>query len=234
MTEPFVTPGGRGAPDVVRLPVFRRAMVRVAEKALEAPYFSLRKSADVTGLVERRAALREAGLTVPSINDYLVRAVGVVLRHHPIMNAIYLDGEVLQYPRINVGVAIAVPSGLVAPAVYDVDLKDAAHVGRDVRQLVERAQSRSLSREVIQDATFTVSNLGMYGIEDFDPLLNSPQAAILGAGAVALGRTNSIRLSLGCDHRVLTGAEGAKFLQELCGLLEETGDASQVFWTEST
>lgn len=232
MAEAVVTAAGRGAPEVPRLPLFRRAMIRAAEKSLEAPCFSLRRSADVTSLVERRAALRGAGEIVPSINDYLVRAVGVALRRHPILNASYVDGAVVQYPRINVGIAIAVPGGLVAPAVYDVDLKDAAHVGRDVRQLVERAQSRSLSRDVIQDATFTVSNLGMYGIEDFDPLLNSPQAAILGVGAISKGPAKSIRLSLGCDHRVLTGAEGAEYLQALCSLLEEAGDASEVVWKE--
>jgi pyruvate dehydrogenase E2 component (dihydrolipoamide acetyltransferase) len=233
MAEIAVTAAGRGTPEIVRLPLFRRAMVRAAEKALEAPYFSLRTSADVTGLIELRTALRTAGQTVPSINDFLVRAVGVALRHHPIVNASYLDGEVAQYPRINVGVAISVPGGLVVPAVYDVDVKDAAHVGRDVGRLVEQAQSRSLSRDVIQDVTFTVSNLGMYGIEDFDPLLNPPQAAILGVGTVSQGPTKSIRLSLGCDHRVLTGVEGAEYLQTLCGLLEETGDASEVFWKES-
>ena len=227
-----VTTAGRGAPEVLRLPMFRRAMVRAAEKAQEAPYFSLRRSANVSTLVERRTALRAAGELVPSINDYLVRAVGVALRRHQVVNASYLDGDVAQYPRINVGVAIAVPGGLVAPAVYDVDLKDAAHVGRDVRQLVEWANHRSLSRDVIQDATFTVSNLGMYGIEDFDPLLNAPQAAILGVGVISEGSVKSIRLSLGCDHRVLTGAEGAEYLQTLTSLLEGEGDANEIYWKE--
>lgn len=234
MTETVATSEGRGTEEVIRLPLFRRAMVRAAERALEAPYFSLRRSADVTNLVERRTAMRDAGQSVPSINDYLMRAVGLALRAHPIVNASYLDGDVVQYSRVNVGVAIAVPGGLVAPAVYDVDLKDAAHVGRNVRELVERAQSRSLSREVIRDATFTVSNLGMYGIEDFDPLLNLPQAAILGVGAIAKGPTRSIRLSLGCDHRVLTGAEGATYLQTLCDLLEDVDATSRVLWKEGT
>lgn len=234
MTDIDATPDGRGTEEVVRLPLFRRAMVRAAERALEAPYFSLRRSADITGLVEGRAAMREAGQLVPSINDYLVRAVGLALRAHPAVNASYLDGDVIQYSRVNVGVAIAVSGGLVAPAVYDVDCKDAAHVGRDVRELVERAERRSLNREVIRDATFTVSNLGMYGIDDFDPLLNLPQAAILGVGAIAKGTTKSIRLSLGCDHRVLTGAEGATYLQTLCALLEDVDDTSHVLWKEGT
>ena len=232
MTETVATSEGRGTAEVIRLPLFRRAMVRAAEKALEAPCFALRRSVDLAGLVAFRSALHDAGQLVPSINDYLVRAVGLALREHPVVNASFLNGDVIQYSRVNVGVAIAVPGSLVAPAVYDVDLKDAAHVGHDVRELVERAQSRSLNREVLQDATFTVSNLGMFGIEDFDPLLNLPQAAILGVGALAKGPAKPIRLSLVCDHRVLTGAEGAMYLQSLCDLLEDVEDTSRVLWKE--
>lgn len=228
------TSDGRGTAEVISLSLPRRAMVRAVEKALEAPCFALRRSVSLAGLVACRSKMRDEGQLVPSINDYLLRAAGLALREHPVVNASFLDGKVIQYSRVNVGVAIAVPGGLVAPAVYDVDLKDAAHVGHDVRQLVERAQNRSLNLEVLRDATLTVSNLGMFGIEDFDPLVNLPQAAILGVGAVDKGSTKSMRLSLVCDHRVLTGVEGAMYLQTLCDLLEDVEDTSRVLWKEGT
>jgi pyruvate dehydrogenase E2 component (dihydrolipoamide acetyltransferase) len=228
-----VASSGKGEPEIVKLALPRRAMVRACEKAVRVPYFSLRASADVTALVKRRNELREAGTkVVPSINDLVLRAVALALREHPNVNASYLENEVAQYPRVNLGVAIAVPGGLVAPAVYDADLKDAETIGADVRTLVELAERRALSRDVIQDATFTVSNLGMYGIEDFDPLLNPPQAAILGVGAISSGEEQRIRLSLGCDHRVLTGAEGAVFLISVRNYLETADELSPLFGKE--
>jgi pyruvate dehydrogenase E2 component (dihydrolipoamide acetyltransferase) len=216
-----VVASGKGEPEIVNLALPRRAMIRACEKAILVPYFSLRTSADVTALVKRRNELRKAGTKVgASINDFILRAVALALREHPNVNASYLENEVAQYPRVNVGVAIAVPGGLVAPAVYDADLKDAEAIGGEVRTLVDLAKRRALSPAAIQDATFTVSNLGMYGIEDFDPLVNPPQAAILGVGAISTGEVQCIRFSLGCDHRVLTGAEGAVFLISVCRYLE--------------
>lgn len=221
MTTAETQTPGRGEPEVVRLPMLRRAMVRSMVVAATVPCFYLRTSADVGGLVDRRVTLRDGGAErVPSVNDLIVRAAALALREHPDVNASYADDTVTRYPRINVGVAIAVQGGLVVPAIYDADRKDALSIGAEVRQLVELAQRRRLSREVLQDATFTVSNLGMYGIEDFDPLVNPPQAAILGVGGVSGGDRRLIRLTLGCDHRVLTGAEGATFLGTLRGHLE--------------
>jgi pyruvate dehydrogenase E2 component (dihydrolipoamide acetyltransferase) len=210
---------GRGEPQVQRLPMLRRAMVRAMLEAVTVPCFYLRVTATVADLVARRSALRKAGGEgVPSVNDLIIKAVALSLRDHPEVNASYVDGTVERYPRINVGVAIAVEGGLVVPAVYDADRKGAAAIGAEVRELVELAQRRRLTREVLQDPTFTVSNLGMYGIEDFDPLINTPQAAILGVGSAS--EAGLLRLTLGCDHRVLTGAEGALFLKTLRGRLE--------------
>ncbi len=223
---------GKGTCEVLKLPMLRRAMIRASVRSAAAPYFSLRRGANVTKLLSRRASLRAAGQEIPSINDYVVRAVGLALRDHPVVNAGFIEEEVIEFSRVNVGVAIAVPGGLVAPAVYDVDLKDALHVGRDIRLLAEQAKTRSLSRESLQDPTFTVSNLGMFGIEDFDPLLNAPQAAILGVGAVTGEQEKRMRVSLGCDHRVITGAEGAEFLQTFCDLLENGDDENPLFWSE--
>jgi pyruvate dehydrogenase E2 component (dihydrolipoamide acetyltransferase) len=197
---------------ITKLSLSRRAMVRAMVESAAVPCFYLRVTADATALVAARQALREdadwAG-RVPTLNDFVVRACALALRDHPHVNAAYVDGEVATYTRVNVGVAIAVPGGLVAPCVYDADAKDVGAIAADVRELADLAAARRLSKDVLADATFTVSNLGMFGIEDFDPVLNPPQAAILGVGAAVAG---AMRLTLGCDHRVLTGAEAAPFL----------------------
>jgi pyruvate dehydrogenase E2 component (dihydrolipoamide acetyltransferase) len=206
-----------------KLSLARRAMVRAMVESASVPCFYLRVTADVTALVATRQALRDdaewAG-RVPTLNDFVVRACGLALREHPHVNAAYVDGEVATYEDVNVGVAIAVPGGLVAPCVYDADDKGVGAIAADVRELAELANARRLSKDVLADATFTVSNLGMFGIEDFDPVLNPPQAAILGVGAAigadgagaAAAERRTMRLTLGCDHRVLTGAEAAPYL----------------------
>jgi len=221
-----VEPAGRGEPAVVKLSLMRRAMARRLTEAALVPCFYLRRSADVSGIFAARARLREAGAGgVPSVNDYVLGACATALREHPTVNASYDDGKVLLHPRVNVGIAIAIPDGLVVPAIYDADQLETAEIAATSRALAESAAARRLSREELRDATFTVSNLGMFGIEDFDPVINPPQAAILGVGAAAEGADGRrlLRLTLGCDHRVLTGAEGAEFLATVVAGLEEVG-----------
>jgi pyruvate dehydrogenase E2 component (dihydrolipoamide acetyltransferase) len=217
MTEMAVV-AGRGEPTVAKLPLLRRAMVRQMVAGAAVPCFYLRMSADVTDLIAARQAIKEAGeAPVPSVNDFIVRAAAMSLREHPEVNSSFEEEGIATYPRVNVGVAIAVPGGLVVPAVHDADRLGVAGISAAVKQLADLAQRRKLTRELLSDATFSISNLGMYGIEDFDPILNPPQAAILAVGAasdVGSGR-RSLRLTLGCDHRVLTGAEGAPFLAAL-------------------
>jgi pyruvate dehydrogenase E2 component (dihydrolipoamide acetyltransferase) len=217
MTDVAVT-SGRGEPQVLRLPLLRRAMVRQMVQGAAVPCFYLRLSADVTELVGARRALKDADeRPVPSVNDFIVRAVAMTLREHPDVNSSYEEEGIATYPRINVGVAIAVPGGLVVPAVHDSDRLGLYEIAAAVKELAALAERRKLTRELLSDATFTVTNLGMYGIEDFDPIINPPQAAILAVGAAApdgAGRL-MLRLTLGCDHRVLTGAEGAPFLAGL-------------------
>ena len=201
---------GRGEPEVVKLPLMRRAMARRMVEAAAVPCFYLRVTADASGLVAARARLKaEGAAVVPSLNDFVVAATGRALRDHPEVNASWADNTVERHPRVNVGVAVAIEGGLVVPAVYDADRLTAVEVNAAVREIAALAAARKLGRELLEDPTFTVSNLGMYGIEDFDPVVNPPQAAILGVGSVVGG---GMRLTLGCDHRVLTGAEGAPFL----------------------
>jgi len=214
---------GRGEAVSPRMGIARRTMVRRMVEAGAVPAFYLRRSADVTDLIAERRALKEAGGdVVPSLNDLVVRAVALALREHPNVNASWEDEAVQEHSRINVGVAVATEGGLVVPAIYDTDAKDVLEIAVAAREVAGLAKARKLGRDVLVDSTFTVSNLGMFGIEDFDPLINPPQAAILGVGAGlagADGRTR-MRLVMGCDHRVLTGAEGAPFLATVTELLE--------------
>jgi pyruvate dehydrogenase E2 component (dihydrolipoamide acetyltransferase) len=218
---------GQGEPELVKQPMIRRAMARRLTEAALVPCFYLRTSADAAGIFRERLRLREEGAgRVPTLNDYVLHACGQALREHPTVNGSYADGEVSLFPRVNVGVAIAIRDGLVVPAIYDADQLTPEEIAATTRALVEAAEARRLSREELRDATFTVSNLGMYGIEDFDPVVNPPQAAILGVGTAAPedgeGR-RMVRMTLGCDHRILTGAEGAEFLASVKKVIEEVG-----------
>jgi pyruvate dehydrogenase E2 component (dihydrolipoamide acetyltransferase) len=224
MTEVLVETG-RGEPAVEKLSLMRRAMVRRMVEGAAVPCFFLRVGADVTDLLAERQRLRDETGSAPSVNDFIVRAVAIELRRRPVVNSSYVEGVVETYPRVNVGVAVAIEGGLVVPCVYDADRKDVRTISAAVREVAGLAERRKLSRELLADATFTVSNLGMFGVADFDPIINPPQAAILGVGAATeeAGRMR-LRLTLGCDHRVLTGAEGAPFLVGVRDLLECPAD----------
>lgn len=217
MTESAVQ-AGRGEPEVLKLPLMRRAMARRMVEAAQVPCFYLRVSAEAEPMLTARKALKEKTEgKVPSVNDFIVRAVALAARRHPRVNASWAENAIEVHPRVNVGVAVAIDNGLVVPAIHDTDAKDIFEIADASREIADLAARRKLPRELLEDGTITVSNLGMFGIEDFDPVLNPPQAAILGVGGAAGGR---IRLTLGCDHRVLTGAEGAPFLGEIKELLE--------------
>jgi pyruvate dehydrogenase E2 component (dihydrolipoamide acetyltransferase) len=205
----------------------RRAMVRQSVAGAAVPVFYLRVTADVNDLMaSRRVHSVAAASPVPTVNDAVVHSVAAALRAHPRINSSYTDNAIDVHPRVNVGIAIAVEDGLVVPTIYDADTLSLRDLGAAARDLAGRAKARKLSREVLADSTFTVSNLGMFGIEDFDPLINPPHAAILGVGAAAAGEDGRrrMRLTLGCDHRVLTGAEGALFLAAVKQGLERGAD----------
>lgn len=217
---------GRGTPEVLKLSLMRRAMARRMVEAAIVPCFYLRVTADVSAVLARRELLRQTSTErPPTLNDFVLHAVAGALRAHPEVNSSFVESAIARHPRVNVGVAIAVPDGLVVPAVYDADEKDVHEIAVATRSLAAAANARRLGRDVLRDATFTVSNLGMFGIEDFDPVINPPQAAILGVGAAAASADDGrmlLRLTLGCDHRVLTGAEGSRFLATVRSGLESS------------
>ncbi len=208
---------------------------RMAESRATVPDFELRCEVDMTGIVELRERLREATDTVISYNDFVVKAVALALREFPRVNASYRDGAVETYDRINVGIAVAADDALVVPTILDADRLSLGEISRTARELAARVRDGSISPAELSGGTFTVSNLGMYGVDSFSAVINPPQAAILAVGAlrprpVALesgqvAARQTLMLTLACDHRMLYGADAARFLDRLREFLERRPDA---------
>jgi pyruvate dehydrogenase E2 component (dihydrolipoamide acetyltransferase) len=225
-------PGGRGEETVVDLTPTQRTIVeRMTRSRSEIPEFTLQIAVDMEGVAALRDELRGQGCSpLPSVNDVLVHAAGMALREYPAVNGGFEDGRVVRFGRVNVGIAVATDDALLVPTIFDADRKSVFEIAVDSRALIEKARTRTVGLDDLRDGTFTVSNLGMFGIRRFEAVINPPQAAILAAGAVerrpvvtsdgglAAGRV--CELTLSCDHRVVYGAEAAAFLHRLGGLLE--------------
>jgi pyruvate dehydrogenase E2 component (dihydrolipoamide acetyltransferase) len=206
---------------------------RMAESKATAPHFYLSVEADMTRVVEARARLKAAageGEAVPSFNDLVVKACAIALREHPRANGAYRDGRLELYSRVNVGVAVAARDALVVPTVFDADQKGLRQIATETRALAERVREATITPPELSGGTFTVSNLGMFGIANFAAVINPPQAGILAVGAIAerpvvrdgeIGVGNVMPMTLACDHRILYGADGARFLDRIRNLLEE-------------
>ncbi|MCZ8132368.1 MAG: dihydrolipoamide acetyltransferase family protein [Steroidobacteraceae bacterium] len=202
---------------------------RLLESKQGIPHYRLAIDADLTALLAHRARLNAAGGTKVSVNDLLVRACALALVKHPTVNAQLHGDEVHEFPHADVCVAVATENGLTTPVVRAADTKTAAQVAAEVADLAERARTGKLVREEITGGTFTISNLGMFGVDRFDAIVNPPQVAILavGAGADRVITKNGqptvakvATLTLSCDHRVVDGAVGAQFLATLRALLD--------------
>jgi len=223
-------------PDVeeVPLPQMQRvAAARLTQSKQEAPHIYLTRAVDVTELLALRgtlnATLVAAGGPKVSVNDLVVKAVAGALRAHPEVNVSFAGDVVRRHRRVHVGVAVAVPSGLLVPVVRDADGKSVSEIAARTRDFSARARERKLTPDEMSGGTFTVSNLGMYGIEQFTAVINPPEAAILAVGAAteelrprdgAPVVRSIMRVTLSCDHRVVDGATGAGFLRTLTELLE--------------
>jgi pyruvate dehydrogenase E2 component (dihydrolipoamide acetyltransferase) len=205
---------------------------RLTEAAL-VPVFPLTTVLDASRLMELRrdinTRLAESGVKV-SVNDLIVRAVAVALAAHPEVNASFGGDAILRHAHVNVGVAVATDDGLVVPVVKDADRKSVSAIGAEVKDLATRARTGRLKIDEMTGGTFSVSNLGMYGIDNFTAMINPPEAAILAVGATAdepvvvdgeVQVRPRMRLTLTVDHRVLDGATGAAFLRDLTDLLTE-------------
>ena len=223
-TEAGTNPATREKMTSMRLTIARR----LSESKQTIPHYRLAADVDFTGLFARRAELVAAGQKV-SVNDLLLRGVALTLGKHPQLNAHFAGDEVVKFGRADVCVAVSTDGGLSTPVLRDVANKTAAEVASGVADLAQRARNGKLVREEITGGTFTVSNLGMFGIDQFDAIINPPQVAILAVGAArerVIARSGAAvvakvaTLTLSCDHRVVDGAVGAAFLADLRGCLE--------------
>jgi pyruvate dehydrogenase E2 component (dihydrolipoamide acetyltransferase) len=203
---------------------------RMAQSRATVPDFELRCEVDMSGVVALRDRLREVTDPLPSYNDFIVKAVALTLRDFPRVNGAYRDATVETYSRINVGVAVAADDALVVPTIFDADRLSLGEISRRSRELAARVRDGSIGPADLAGGTFTVSNLGMYGVDSFSAVINPPQAAILAVGSLkpraVVDETGgvvarpTVVLTLACDHRVLYGADGAAFLARLRELLE--------------
>jgi pyruvate dehydrogenase E2 component (dihydrolipoamide acetyltransferase) len=224
--------GVKGDVDVEELTRLQQTVSRrMAESKATAPDFSIALTVDMTAAVELRERLKEISEPVPSFNDMVVKASANALREHPRVNGAYRDGKFELYDRVNVGIAVAAMDALVVPTVFDADKKSLGQIARDAREVIGKVKEKTVTPPELSGGTFTVSNLGMFGIEHFTAIINPPQAAILTVGKLdkqpavddkgkVVARDQMV-LTLVCDHRILYGADGAQFLARVKELLEQ-------------
>jgi pyruvate dehydrogenase E2 component (dihydrolipoamide acetyltransferase) len=203
---------------------------RLGESLFTAPHFYLTISIDMDGAIAARTQINAVAPVKVSFNDIVIKAVAVALKKHPAVNSSWGGDKIRFNEHTNIGVAMAVEDGLLVPVVRFADGKSLSHISAEVKEYGAKAKAKKLQPADWEGSTFTVSNLGMFGIDEFTSIINSPDGAILSVGAIqqvpvvkngAVVPGNVMKLTLGCDHRVVDGATGAAFLQTLKGLLEE-------------
>ncbi len=202
---------------------------RLSESLFTAPHFYLTISIDMDNAIAARTQINEVAPVKVSFNDIVIKAVAIALKQHPAVNSSWGGDKIRFNEHTNIGVAIAVEDGLLVPVVRFADGKSLSHISAEVKDFAGKAKAKKLQPSDWEGSTFTVSNLGMFGIDEFTSIINSPDGAILSVGAIqqvpvvkngAVVPGNVMKLTLGCDHRVVDGATGAQFLQTLKGLLE--------------
>jgi pyruvate dehydrogenase E2 component (dihydrolipoamide acetyltransferase) len=220
--------------EVQQLSSMRKTIARRLTEAWQAPVFQLGVTVDMGRALELRERLVElhGDGVKPTISDLVTKVSAAALMRHRAVNALYKGDAVELYPTANIGIAVAVPNGLVVPVIQGCERKSIAEIAAARAAIVERARAGKLQQSDLDGGTFTISNLGMYGIERFIAVLNPPQAAILAVGSiedkvVAVDGGPTVRprmeITLTCDHRAVDGATGAEFLRDLKALLEEPG-----------
>jgi pyruvate dehydrogenase E2 component (dihydrolipoamide acetyltransferase) len=213
----------------------RKAIARrLAQSIGPVPTFYLTVEVDMGEAMALRARINERfkdqGIKT-SPNDMVIKAVSMALRKHPFVNAAWTGDSIHLYEQVHIGVAVAIDEGLITPVIRDADRKGVSEIAVEVKELAGRAREKKLKPEEYTGSTFSISNLGMFGIEEFTAIINPPEAAILAVGAVGpkvvvddegnMAIRQRMRMTLSCDHRVIDGATGAQFLQTLKQYLEE-------------
>jgi pyruvate dehydrogenase E2 component (dihydrolipoamide acetyltransferase) len=215
----------------IPLTAMRRTIAkRLAESTGPIPHFYLTAEYDVTNLLSLREQINEIAGIKTSVNDFIIRAAALALRHHPNVNASWGDEAITQHGEIHIGIAVSTPEGLITPVVRNADSKSVTDISNEVRTLAEKAKNRKLTPNDYQGSTFTISNLGAWGIDEFTAIINPPNVAILAIGAasaqaVVIDRQVVIRdrmkVTMSCDHRVVDGALGAEYLRTLRSYIEQ-------------
>jgi pyruvate dehydrogenase E2 component (dihydrolipoamide acetyltransferase) len=231
---PASTETAKGEVTVEELSKLQQVVARrMSESKATAPHFYLQAEIDMSQAVAARGRIKATageGEVVPSFNDMVVKACALALREFPRANGSYRDGRFELYSRINVGVAVAAQDALVVPTVFDADRKGLRQIATESRQLATRVRDGQITPPELSGGTFTVSNLGMFGIDNFSAVINAPQAGILAVGAIEkrpavrdgeIVPADLMNVTLACDHRILYGADGAQFLARIKSLLEE-------------
>ncbi|MGG5207453.1 2-oxo acid dehydrogenase subunit E2 [Chryseobacterium sp. MIQD13] len=202
---------------------------RLAESKFSAPHYYLMVEINMDKAIEARKEINSLPDTKISFNDMIIKATAIALRKHPQVNSSWAGDKIIHRGNINIGVAVAIPDGLVVPVLKNTDQMNYTQISAAVKDMASRAKSKGLKANEMEGSTFSISNLGMFGIETFTSIINQPNSAILSVGAIIekpivkdgqIVVGNIMKLSLACDHRVVDGATGAQFLQTLKTYLE--------------
>ncbi len=225
------TISGKEGFDEVPVSQMRKVIAkRLSESKFTAPHFYLTMSVNMDKAVESRAKLNEVSTVKISFNDMVLKACAVALKLHPKVNSSWLGDKIRYNHHVHIGVAVAVEEGLLVPVIRFADSKSLSQIAGEVKELAQKAKDKKLQPAEWEGNTFTISNLGMFGIEEFTAIINPPDACILAIGAIQqvpivkdgqVKPGNIMKLTMSCDHRVVDGATGSAFLQTLQGLLEE-------------
>ncbi|MEO5563725.1 MAG: pyruvate dehydrogenase complex dihydrolipoamide acetyltransferase [Chitinophagaceae bacterium] len=230
-TATNAAPAGQVSFDEVPVSQMRKVIAkRLAESKFTSPHFYLTMAIDMDKAVESRGKLNETSKVKISFNDFVLKACAVALKQHPAVNSSWLGDKIRFNHHVNIGVAVAVEDGLLVPVVRFADTKSLSQIAAEVKEYAQKAKDKKLQPSDWEGNTFTISNLGMFGIDEFTAIINPPDACILAIGGIAqvpvvkngaVVPGNVMKVTLSCDHRVVDGASGAAFLQTLKSLLEE-------------
>ncbi len=225
------SPAGQVSFEEVPVSQMRKVIAkRLSESKFTAPEFYLTMSIDMDAAVAARTRINENAKTKISFNDMVLKACAVALKQHPAVNSSWLGDKIRVNHHVNIGVAVAVEDGLLVPVVRFADTKSLSQIGKEVKDFAQKAKDKKLQPADWEGNTFTISNLGMFGIDEFTAIINPPDACILAVGGISqvpvvkngqIVAGNVMKVTLSCDHRVVDGATGAAFLQTLKSLLEE-------------
>ena len=230
VSTPSVFAGSSDQYEDLPLSQMRKTIARrLSESKFSAPHFYLTMEIDMANASDWRRRINEVAPVKVSFNDLVIKAAAAALRQHPMINASWLGDRIRMNHEVNIGVAVAVEEGLLVPVIKNADAKSLSQINTEVKGYAAKAKDKKLQPQEMQGNTFTISNLGMFGIDEFTAIINPPDACILAVGAIVekpvvrggqIEVGQMMKVTLSCDHRVVDGAKGAQFLQSLKGILE--------------